>query len=182
MTFSLVPACSEPTVTTAASVAASSRETMVCRRITVAAAITTGSMLACGIEPCAPRPNRRICRLSAAEVIAPGAPGDGPGRSDHDVLAEHDVRFGEAVEETVVDHRLGAFRRLLRRLEHRHQRPAPRLAGLREQRRRADEPGDMHVVAAHVADRHRLPVAVFRRHFRRENSAGVSGRPEVRSA
>ena len=46
MTFSFVPACSAPTVTTAASVAAISRETMVCRRSTVAAAITTGSMLA----------------------------------------------------------------------------------------------------------------------------------------
>ena len=71
MTFSLSPACNEPTVTTAASDAASSRDTMVCRRRTVAAAITTGSMLACGIDPCAPRPNIRICKLSAAEVITP---------------------------------------------------------------------------------------------------------------
>jgi hypothetical protein len=74
MTFSLVPACNEPMVTTAASAAASSRETMVCKRITVAAAITTGSMLACGIEPCAPRPNRRICRLLPAEVMTPARP------------------------------------------------------------------------------------------------------------
>jgi hypothetical protein len=74
ITFSLVPACSEPIVSTAASVGASSRATMVCSRNTVAAAITTGSMLACGIDPCAPRPNRRICRLSAAEVITPLRP------------------------------------------------------------------------------------------------------------
>src|SRR5580658_1920138 len=30
-----------------------------------------GQMLASGIEPCAPRPNKRICRLSAAEVTTP---------------------------------------------------------------------------------------------------------------
>ena len=150
MTFSLVPACSAPMVTTAASVAASSRETMVCSRITVAAAITTGSMLACGIEPCAPRPNSRICRLSAGGGDDPGAPADGTGRTDHDVLAEDHVGLGEAVEQPVVDHRLRAFRRLLRRLEDRHQRPVPRVARLREQRRRADEPGHVHVVAAGV--------------------------------
>ena len=90
----------------------------------------------------------------------PGAPADGPGRSDHDMLAEHDLRFREAVEEPIIDHRPGAFPRLLRRLEYRHQGPAPRVAGLREQRGRADKPGDMHVVAAGVHDRHRLAVAV----------------------
>ena len=35
-------------------------------------------MLACGIEPWAPRPNRRICRLSAAEVIVEEVEGN-PG-------------------------------------------------------------------------------------------------------
>jgi hypothetical protein len=50
MTFSFVPAYSAPTVATAASAAATSRETTVCSHITVAAAITTASMLACGIE------------------------------------------------------------------------------------------------------------------------------------
>ena len=69
--FSFVPACSDPIVTTAESVGATSRETIVCSRITVAAAITTGSMLDSGIEPCAPRPNMRICRLSAEEVTMP---------------------------------------------------------------------------------------------------------------
>ena len=78
ITFSLSPACSTPIVTTADSVAAISRETMPCRRITVAAAITTGSMLACGIEPWAPRPNKRICRLSAADVIVPVRPATSP--------------------------------------------------------------------------------------------------------
>ena len=40
--------------------------------------MTTGSMLACGIDPCAPRPNKRICRLSAAEVITPVRPATVP--------------------------------------------------------------------------------------------------------
>ena len=71
ITLSLVPAWSAPTVTTADCAGATSRDTIVCRRRTVAAAITTGSMLASGIEPWAPRPNIRISRLSAAEVITP---------------------------------------------------------------------------------------------------------------
>jgi hypothetical protein len=49
----------------------------------------------------------------------PGAPADGPGRSDHHVLAEHDIRVGKAVKEPVINHCLSAFPRLLRRLEHR---------------------------------------------------------------
>jgi hypothetical protein len=85
---------------------------------------------------------------------------DGAGRSDHHVLTEHDVGFGEAVEEPVIDHRLGAFPGLLRRLEHCHHRPAPAVAGSRKQRRRTDEPGDMHIVAAGMHHRDRLPVAV----------------------
>ena len=71
ITFSLVPAWSAPTVTTTASDGPTSRETIVCNRNTVEAAITTGSMLACGIEPCAPRPNMRIWKLSPAEVTTP---------------------------------------------------------------------------------------------------------------
>ena len=39
----------------------------------------------------------------------PGAPADGPGRSDHHVLAEHDFGLGEAVEEPVVDHGLFCY-------------------------------------------------------------------------
>ena len=117
-------------------------------------------MLACGIEPCAPRPNRRICRLSAAEVIGPALPGDGAGRPDHDVLAQHDIGLGKAVEQAVVDHRPRALRSLLARLEDRHQRAAPGIARLREQRGRAHQPRDMHVMAAGMRDRHRLPVGV----------------------
>lgn len=54
-----------------------SRETMVWSRSTVAAAITTGWILGCIIDSCAPRPNRRICKLSAAEGIAPTRPNRG---------------------------------------------------------------------------------------------------------
>ena len=44
----------------------------------------------------------------------------------------------------------------------------PSGAGLREERRRADEPGDVHVVAAGMHDRHRLAVA-----FRDFDRAGI---------
>jgi hypothetical protein len=161
ITFSFVPAWSEPTVTTADSAAATSRETTVCNRITVAAAITTGSMLACGIEPCAPRPNRRICRLSAAEVIAPVRPATTPA-GHHDVLAQHDSRPGKPVEQTIVNHGLSTFRGLFARLEDCHHRPMPLLSCLRQQRGRADKPGHVHVMATHVPDRHRVPPRIFR--------------------
>lgn len=42
--------------TTASFVGATAREMMIWSRSTAAAAITTGSMLVCGIEPGAPRP------------------------------------------------------------------------------------------------------------------------------
>jgi hypothetical protein len=72
MMFSLLPACNEPMVRTALSSGATSRETMVCRRSTVAAAITTGSIDVCGCDPCEPRPNSFTLRLSAADRITPG--------------------------------------------------------------------------------------------------------------
>ena len=46
------------------------------------------STLDSGIDPWAPRPNRRICKLSAAEVIAPACPATVPeGPTIRDVLA-----------------------------------------------------------------------------------------------
>jgi len=72
MTLALDPACTDPTVTTAGSAGETSRPTMPCRRRTVAAAITTGSTLAWGIEPWAPRPNIVTSIVSPAEVITPG--------------------------------------------------------------------------------------------------------------
>ena len=51
MMFTAVPARMTPTETTAVSLPPTSRDTTVCRRITVAAAITTGSTDASGREP-----------------------------------------------------------------------------------------------------------------------------------
>ena len=47
----------------------------------------------------------------------PGAPGDGARRSDHDMLAQHDVGLGKALDETVVDHCPRALRRFFAGLE-----------------------------------------------------------------
>lgn len=54
MTFALMPAWREPTVSTPKSPGAISRATRVCSRVTTAAVSTTGSTLRCGIEPCEP--------------------------------------------------------------------------------------------------------------------------------
>ena len=65
------PAWIEPTVTTATSRGSTSRETIVCRRITVAAAMTTGSIVECGREPCPPRPSSVTVRPSDAAIWVP---------------------------------------------------------------------------------------------------------------
>ena len=56
MTLLFVPACTLPTVSTAVSVGGVIRDTTVCSRTTIMAARTTGSTVACGIEPWPPRP------------------------------------------------------------------------------------------------------------------------------
>lgn len=48
-----------------------SREITVCNRITIIAANTTGSTVACGMEPCPPRPWTVIRMLSAADSTGP---------------------------------------------------------------------------------------------------------------
>ena len=78
------------------------------------------------------------------------------------MLAEDDLRLGEALEEAVVDHRLGALRGLLGGLEDRQHRAVPGVAGGGEQRGRAGQPGDVHVVPARVHDRHLVAVGVGR--------------------
>ena len=66
MMFDLVPAVIFPTVTTAKSDAATSRDTTVWSRITVDAAMTTGSTVALGMEPWPPLPCRTMRRPSMA--------------------------------------------------------------------------------------------------------------------
>ncbi len=71
MMLFLSPAWIDPTVTTATPCGSISREAIVCRRITVAAAITTGSIVACGREPWPPRPCRVTVRPSEAAIWVP---------------------------------------------------------------------------------------------------------------
>jgi hypothetical protein len=54
---------------------------MVCSRITIIAASTTGSTAACGMEPCAPRPCTVMRMLSAAESAAPARVPTRPARN-----------------------------------------------------------------------------------------------------
>lgn len=62
----------DPMVSNALSMGEISRETMVCRRSVVDAAMMTGSMDVCGCVPCEPRPKSRIFRLSPADRMTPG--------------------------------------------------------------------------------------------------------------
>jgi hypothetical protein len=92
------------------------------------------------------------------QAVGGGLRGAGPvaqgtRRSRHDVLAKYNGGFGEAVEEPVVDHGLRALGGLHGGLEHGHQRAAPRIGSLRQERRHPHEAGGVHVVAAGVRDR-----------------------------
>ena len=73
ITFAESPACTEPTVTTAKVPGASSRETIVCRRVTAAHAVTTGSLARCGIEPWLPEPGTVTVTVVAVESTGPAA-------------------------------------------------------------------------------------------------------------
>ncbi len=128
MMFALVPAFTAPTVRTAVSVPATSRDTRVCSRMIVAAAMTTGSTVASGRDPCPPAP----CSVTFIESDAAKA---GPlreterARGDRgDVLAEHHVRAWNPREEVVVDHRLRPAPGLLGGLEETDQRARPGVA------------------------------------------------------
>ncbi len=78
----------------------------------------------------------------------------------------------KALEQSVVDHRLGALRGFLRRLEYRHDRALPCVARLREQLRRAGEPRRVHVVAARVHHRHGVAFAIGRGDLARIGQTG----------
>jgi aminopeptidase N len=84
----------------------------------------------------------------------PAAVPDPAGGHRPDVLAEHDLRRGEALEKPVVDHFPGAAAFLLGGLEHGEQRSRPGRRLAREDRRRADQARDVHVVPARVSHRH----------------------------
>ena len=72
MTLLLVPAWTLPTVSTAISPGATSRDTTVCSRTMIMAASTTGSTVFCGMEPWPPRPYTVTLMLSAADMNGPG--------------------------------------------------------------------------------------------------------------
>jgi hypothetical protein len=72
MMLLLEPASTRPTVSTANSPGATSRETTVCNRMTIEEASTTGSTDSCGIEPWLPRPHTVTRMLSPLERNGPG--------------------------------------------------------------------------------------------------------------
>lgn len=77
--------------------------------MTVAAAMTTGSTLDSGIEPCAPRPNRRTLQTVRSGLGRARPVADMTGDTGHDVLPQDHVRSREPLEEAVIDHGLGAL-------------------------------------------------------------------------
>src|SRR5689334_13121456 len=73
--------------------------------------------------------------------------------SEH-MLREGDIRFGNTVAESAVDHCFRATRDLFRRLEQRDKRPTPRLRCSRDQFRRAQQTRHMCIMATSMCDAH----------------------------
>src|SRR2546430_8984619 len=128
MTLLVVPAWLLPTVSTAVWPGAISRDRTVGSRTTIMAASTTGSMVFCGMEPWPPRPYTVILMLSAADKKGPERVPAVPATPE-DMLGQGNVRRGDAREQAVVDHSLGAVAGLLGGLEQREQGAIP-LAGV----------------------------------------------------
>ena len=128
MMFALVPAGRRPTVTTAKSAAATSRDTTVWSRITIAAAITTGSTVVSGMDPWPPRPWSVIRTVSVAAYAGPACSPTKPAGSGVTCWPRTTSGLGKRVPQAVVDHRLGAHAQLLGRLEDRHQGARPGVA------------------------------------------------------
>jgi hypothetical protein len=91
-----------------------------------------------------------------------GAAGNRSGWPRHHVLTEDHVGFRKTLEQPIIDHGLGAFGGFLGRLKYRHQRASPRPPRLREQGGCADEPGYVHIVAAHMANGDQIAFVIFR--------------------
>ena len=158
MTFSFVPACSEPTVTTAASVgrnlAGDNRLQPEHGRSRHHDRVDAG-LRHRSVSASSEHSNLQAVAGGGYDSSARAKYASGP---DHHVLSEHNLGFGKTVEKAIVNHRLSALRRLLGRLKHSHQRPAPCIPSSCEQGGRADQPGDVHVMTAGVHHGHRLPV------------------------
>ena len=84
-----------------------------------------------GDDPCAPRPNNRIWKLSAADVIGPAVPATVPDGPTITCWSSVTSGLGKR-EQAIRDHRAGALRRFLSRLEERDQGSAPGVPALRE--------------------------------------------------
>jgi hypothetical protein len=82
------------------------------------------------------------------------------------------VGLRESREEAVLDHAARASRPLLRRLAYQEERAAPVVLRLREERRRADERGHVHVVPAGVHDRNGRAGVVLRPDLARVSESG----------
>ncbi len=146
------PACTAPTVTTAISRGSTSRDTIVWRRMTVAAAMTTGSIVAWTGSRRPPRRRRTVSHgVSPSACLADADHARGERR---DVLPEHDVGAGEAVEHAVGDHGERARAVLLGGLEDRHHGARPLVARGDQPLERAQQRGHVHVVAARMHDGH----------------------------
>lgn len=78
MMFGAVPASIRPTVSTADSRGAISRLTTLWSRVTRYAAVSTGSTVVSGRDPCPPRPCTTISMSVVADRISPGTCGYSP--------------------------------------------------------------------------------------------------------
>src|SRR4051812_31412389 len=160
MTLLLVPAWRLPTVSTAVSPGATSRETTVCSRTTIIAARTTGSIAACGMEPCAPRPCTVMRMLSAADSAAPARVPTCPARSGITCLASATCGVGTRSASPASTMPRAPSPTSSAGWKSTIQGAGPVLPTVGEQLRGAGQAGHVDVVAAGVHHRHLVAVGV----------------------
>ena len=150
-----------PTVSTAGSVGAISRATTVCSRTTIIAASTTGSTdgLRHGAVRAAPVDGDPHAVGGRQRRAGPGADRSRTASAAR-VGRTRRPRRPTSVRQPVVDHLPGAVAELLGGLEQRDDAPVPVAAGVREQRGRPEQAGDVDVVPAGVHHRHLVAVQV----------------------
>ena len=151
MTLNAVPASIRVTVTTAGSKAGTTRVTMACRAVTISQATGTGSVASWGIEAWPPRPMTLIWNSSQEASMVPARQATRPdGIMGVMWMAKARSTSPWVLSRPSDEHHPGAAVPLLARLEHQHHPPGQLRPVRRQQAGRADQHGDVGVVAAGV--------------------------------
>ena len=162
-----------PTVTTAISPGATSRDTMVCSRTTIMAVSTTGSMEFCGRAPWAPRPYTVTLMLSSVAINGPGRVATVPAIPGSRCWASATSGVGMRLSRPSSTMPWAPSPVSSAGWNRGEQRPVPPAGGRGHELGHAGQAGHVHIVAAGMGHRHLVTVGILDRHGARVVRAGV---------